>query len=173
MQLLRGMQSSLAQPGVHSMRHKLGVPGIIEPVGISNLRYLRSEVTAWTRASAEPEKVFQTELRGLTAPGESDPATFSDPIDIATPQISLRTNDGSKFGGSIAAEGDILVLAWGDRGLLSPDANLGGNFYLDYENMWGSTLSNDGAIVRRFASKELGCAVCFAESRLQANWRAK
>lgn len=78
---------------------------------------------------------------------------FADPVDVAVPHITLRTNDGQYFGGSLAAEGDILALGWGDRILASPDAAQGGMFYLSFENMWGTAPENDGGIVKAFASE--------------------
>ena len=81
-----------------------------------------------------------TSLRVLTAPGAT-PTAFATPPDVATPHITLRTNDGGLFGGSIAAISSILLLGWADRFLASPDAELGGMFYLNYADMWSLCLS--------------------------------
>lgn len=91
-------------------------------------------------------------LRSLTAPGKAG-VPFEDPPHVAVPHITLRTNDGQYFGGSLAAVGDLLVLGWGDRALASPDAADGGMFYLSFEKMWGDAPENDGKVVRVFASE--------------------
>ena len=96
-------------------------------------------------------------LRSATVPNNRRNAAFADPADVVTPRVSLRTNDGVSFGGSVAASGDLLVLGWGDRVLLSPDAHLGGYFYLHWENMFGSSPDNAGAVVAVFASPDMGC----------------
>jgi len=85
--------------------------------------------------------------------GEAAPGTFRTPSDIAVPHITLRTSDGSLFGGSIAASGDILAFGWGDRVLSSPDGKEGGLFYLDIEEMWGSNVNNGVRVVDVRASE--------------------
>ncbi len=84
---------------------------------------------------------------------EDLPGTFSTPSDIAVPHITLRTNDGSQFAGSLAAAGDILTFGWGDRVLSSPNGKEGGLFYLDTSEMWGSNVDNGVRVVDVRASE--------------------
>jgi hypothetical protein len=84
---------------------------------------------------------------------EAAPGTFRTPSDIAVPHITLRTNDGSQFAGSLAAAGDILAFGWGDRVLASPNGKEGGLFYLDTSEMWGSNVENGVRVVDVRASE--------------------
>ena len=63
------------------------------------------------------------------------------------PHITLRTNDGLLFGGSLAAAGDILMQGWADRVLASPDGDQGGLFYLTVDEMWGTSVDNGAQVV--------------------------
>jgi len=76
-------------------------------------------------------------------------------VNVATPHVSLRTNGGRSFGGSLAALGDILMLGWGDRILASPDAGQGGQFYLQFGNMWSDSPNNAEEVAR--VLQELAC----------------
>ena len=84
---------------------------------------------------------------------EAAPGTFRTPSDIAVPHITLRTNDGSQFAGSLSAAGDILAFGWGDRVLSSPNGKEGGLFYLDTSEMWGSNVENGVRVVDVRASE--------------------
>ena len=90
--------------------------------------------------------------QSLTTPGSTATA-FVDPLDIAVPNIALKTNNGISFGGSVAANGNILILGWQDRVLASPDSKMGTQFYVNYDDLWSNTVDNSGQIARTFATE--------------------
>ena len=127
--------------------------GPLSPLGLLDRVELRGE-EGWTegsgRADTRSARVRSPPLdRGAGAP--SPPAAprteFRTPSDIAVPHITLRTNDGLMFGGSLAAAGDILMLGWADRVLASPDGDQGGLFYLTVDEMWGTSVDNGAQVV--------------------------
>ena len=94
--------------------------------------------------------------QSLTTPG-STPTAFVDPLDIAVPNIALKTNNGISFGGSVAANGNILILGWQDRVLASPDTKMGTQFYVNYNDLWSNAVDNSGQIARTFATEVKIC----------------
>ena len=127
--------------------------GPLSPLGLLDRVELRGE-EGWTegrgREDTRSARVRSPPLdRGAGAP--SPPAAprteFRTPSDIAVPHITLRTNDGLLFGGSLAAAGDILMLGWADRVLASPDGDQGGLFYLTVDEMWGTSVDNGAQVV--------------------------
>jgi hypothetical protein len=85
------------------------------------------------------------------------PTAFVDPLDIAVPNIALKTNNGISFGGSVAANGNILILGWQDRVLASPDTKMGTQFHVNYDDLWSTTVDNSGQIARTFATEVKIC----------------
>ena len=108
-------------------------------------------------------------LRSLTGPGDVG-TPFHDPPDVAVPHITLRTNDGQYFGGSLAAVGELLVLGWGDRVLASPDAADGGMFYLSFDGMWADAPENEGNVVRVFASEVRSSSLSRLNADMVVHW---
>jgi hypothetical protein len=107
---------------------------------------------------AGQQKPSESGLRrqSLTTPG-STPTAFVDPLDIAVPNIALKTNNGISFGGSVAANGNILILGWQDRVLASPDTKMGTQFYVNYNDLWSNAVDNSGQIARTFATEVKIC----------------
>ena len=146
---LRGLLAEVAQDKVPDGNPRAAprMPGS----GAGDGAYLRAGgVPLQMPASAGSSSA--SALRSMSDRGQQG-VPFKDPVDVAVPHITLRTNDGQKFGGSLAAVGDILVLGWGDRILASPDAAQGGMFYLSFENMWGQSLENSGGVIKAIASE--------------------
>jgi hypothetical protein len=129
-------------------------PAIIEEVGATAAAAAAAAAAAsldnleGARAGQQkPPELVGSRRQSLT------PTAFVDPLDIAVPNIALKTNNAISFGGSVAANGNILILGWQDRVLASPDTKMGTQFHVNYDDLWSNTVDNSGQIARTFATE--------------------
>jgi len=122
-------------------------PWLSHPSGAAAVNNLEGE-----RAGQQKPSESGLRRQSLTTPG-STPTAFVDPLDIAVPNIALKTTNGMSFGSSVAANGNILILGWQDRVLASPDAKKGTQFYANYVDLWSNRVDNSGQIARTFATE--------------------
>lgn len=157
-------------PGSQAQDRVQPAPGLFESVPLDGIDALALQSVPGPDVSMRA-RTFAATDHGVSTEPELRTSVFATPTDIAVPHITLRTNDGKFFGGSISAMGNILLLGWGDRALASPDADLGGMFYLNYEDMWGASPENGGNVVGVTASEVRTRRLAGAlETRSQNKW---